>query len=68
VGAKGALSTHDVALTEMADLDGLGGCNVRMGSRSVENPLDFDYWLKPGVTTEASALAIAKMMGVLGPV
>jgi DNA mismatch repair ATPase MutS len=26
--------------------------------------MDFDYRLKPGVTTEANALAIARMAGV----
>jgi DNA mismatch repair ATPase MutS len=28
------------------------------------DPLDFDYRLKPGVTTETNALAIARMAGV----
>jgi hypothetical protein len=58
-GAVGALSTHDLALTEMA-----GAVNVHMGSRNHGDPLDFDYRLKPGVTTETNALAIARMAGV----
>ena len=61
-GAIGALSTHDLALTEIAA--DLGGVNVNMGSRSNGGPLDFDYRLKPGVTTETNALAIARMAGV----
>ena len=67
-GAIGALSTHDLALTEMAGeaLGGanLHGANVHMGSRDQGDPMDFDYKLKPGVTREANALAIAKMAGV----
>ncbi len=63
-GAIGALSTHDLALTEIAELDGLAGSNVHMGARAGNNPMDFDYLLKPGVTTEANALAIVAMMGI----
>ena len=63
-GALGAISTHDLALAEIARAPELGGVNVHMGSRPGGGPLDFDYRLKEGVTTEANALAIARMAGV----
>ena len=64
-GGMGALSTHDLALAEIAEAaTGLGGVNVHMGSRDGSDPMDFDYRLKLGVTTEANALAIARMAGV----
>ncbi|HEX4275054.1 MAG TPA: hypothetical protein VHZ74_06850 [Bryobacteraceae bacterium] len=63
-GAIGMLSTHDLALSEIAELEPLHGLNVHMASRSGGGPMDFDYLLKPGVTKEANALAIAKMAGV----
>jgi DNA mismatch repair ATPase MutS len=63
-GAIGVLSTHDLALTEIATTDGLCGLNVHMGSRDGIDPMDFDYRLKPGVTQESNALAIARMSGV----
>jgi len=63
--AIGALSTHDLALTEIALIPGLAGSNVHMGSAPGGGPMDFDYRMKPGVTTETNALAIAAMMGVL---
>ena len=63
-GAIGAISTHDLALTELADVEELGGANVHMGSRDDWDPLDFDYVLKPGVTRQSSALAIARLAGV----
>jgi DNA mismatch repair ATPase MutS len=63
-GAIGVLSTHDLALTEIAGADGLCGLNVHMGSRDGVDPMDFDYRLKPGVTQESNALAIARMSGV----
>jgi DNA mismatch repair ATPase MutS len=63
-GAIGALSTHDLALSEIAELEELRGMNMHTGSRDEGGPMDFDYLLKPGVTTEANALAIARMAGV----
>jgi DNA mismatch repair ATPase MutS len=63
-GAIGALSTHDLALCEIAEMEGLAGINVHMCSRPDGGPLDFDYQLKPGVTKESNALAIARMAGV----
>ena len=62
-GAMGALSTHDLALTEIAESMG-GGANVHMSSRRGTDVLDFDYLLKPGVTVEANATAIARLAGV----
>ncbi len=58
--AIGAVSTHDLSLTSLADHKGK---NVHMASSGC-NPLDFDYRLKPGVTSETNALAIARMAGV----
>jgi ABC-type lipoprotein export system ATPase subunit len=62
-GAIGALSTHDLALTEIATAE-LHGVNVHMCSKGNGDPLDFDYTLKPGVTTESNAMAIARLAGV----
>lgn len=63
-GAIGALSTHDLAICEIAASKELCGVNVHMGSRKGNDPMDFDYRLKPGVTNETNALAIARMAGV----
>jgi DNA mismatch repair ATPase MutS len=63
-GAIGALATHDLALCEIVGSEELHGVNVHMGSRDERDPMDFDYRLKPGVTREANALAIARMAGV----
>ena len=63
-GSIGALSTHDLALTEIAEAPELGGVNVHTGSRGGGDPMDFDYRLKPGITDETNALAIARLAGV----
>jgi hypothetical protein len=63
-GAIGALSTHDMSLTAIADACGLCGANVHMCAKNGNDPMNFDYRLKPGITTETNALAIARMAGV----
>lgn len=62
--AVGAISTHDLALTEIAALPDLHGENVHMASRDESSPLDFDYRLQPGVNRQSNALAIARLAGV----
>jgi DNA mismatch repair ATPase MutS len=62
--AIGAISTHDLALTELAHLPELHGMNAHMSSCDDSDPLSFDYILKPGPTTQSSALAIARLAGL----
>jgi len=63
-GAVGALSTHDLVLTEIAVTPALRGVNVHMQGENPDEPLDFDYRLKPGILRQTNALAIVKMMGI----
>ncbi len=62
-GAIGALSTHDLALTDLAT-PANRGLNVHMASPNPDDPLAFDYTLKPGVNTSTNALAIIRMLGL----
>ncbi len=62
-GAIGALSTHDLALTSLAAGE-RGGRNVHMASPDPEDPLAFDYRLKPGVNEHSNALAILRLIGL----
>ncbi len=59
----GALSTHDLALTDIAT-PALHGVNVHMASPDPADPLAFDYILKPGINTSSSALAILRLIGI----
>jgi MutS domain V len=63
-GAIGALSTHDLALAELAEVESLHGLNVHMASPDESDPLGFDYLLKPGVNRTTNAMAIVKMLGL----
>jgi hypothetical protein len=62
--AVGALSTHDLALTEIGENPELRGVNMHMQSENPEEPLAFDYRLKPGISQQTNALAIVRMMGI----
>ncbi|HEX4039211.1 MAG TPA: hypothetical protein VHX37_14230 [Acidobacteriaceae bacterium] len=63
-GAIGVLSTHDLALTEIAAAPGLSGLNFCMESADPADPLHFDYRVKPGVSRISSALAILDRIGI----
>jgi hypothetical protein len=63
-GAVGALSTHDLALTEIAVNEELHGMNLHMQSENPDEPLTFDYLVKPGILRQTNALAIMKMVGI----
>jgi DNA mismatch repair ATPase MutS len=63
-GAIGALSTHDLALADLAEVESLHGLNVHMASPDESDPLGFDYLLKAGVNRSTNALAIVKMLGL----
>lgn len=63
-GAMGILSTHDLALTEIARAAGSNGTNRCMESTDPDQPLKFDYVVKSGVTHNSSATAILKLLGI----
>ena len=63
-GALGALSTHDLALTAIAEDPTLHGKNTHMASPDADDPLAFDYRLKPGPNTSSSAQAILRLLGL----
>jgi MutS domain V len=65
-GAIGALSTHDLALAELAEIAALGGRNVHMASSDESDPLGFDYLLKAGVNRTTNGLAIVRLLGLGG--
>ena len=65
-GAIGALSTHDLALAELAEIAALCGRNVHMASPDESDPLGFDYLLKPGMNRTTNGLAIVRLLGLGG--
>ncbi|MGH9735081.1 MAG: MutS-related protein [Candidatus Acidiferrales bacterium] len=62
-GAVGAISTHDLALTELAE-NGMPGRNMYFQDSGDSGMLSFDYKLRCGVLKHSNALNIAHMLGI----
>jgi hypothetical protein len=62
-GAIGIITTHDLALTEIAS-NGLPGRNVHFEDTGEAGNLVFDYTLRPGLLAHSNALNIAHMLGI----
>lgn len=61
--AIGVITTHDLALTEIAS-SGLAGQNVYFQDSGEGGSLHFDYKLRRGLLTHSNALNIAHMLGI----
>ena len=62
-GAIGVVTTHDLALTHIAEALGRRAANVHFRDRLAGGRLDFDYALRPGVVTAGNALALMREVG-----
>ena len=62
-GAVGLVTTHDLALTTLAD-DTTGARNVHFVDSITEGRLTFDYVLRPGVVQKSNALALMRAAGL----
>ena len=63
-GAIGLTTTHDLALTAIADQSGGRGVNVHFEDELKNGELIFDYRMKPGPVTHSNALALMKAVGL----
>lgn len=66
-GAIGLVTTHDLALTELAGADG-ALANAHFEDHVREGGIAFDYLLRPGVVSHSNALALMRAVGLeVGP-
>jgi DNA mismatch repair ATPase MutS len=63
-GAIGIITSHDLALTEIALHPDLHAENVHFSDTSDSGGLEFDYKLRPGVLRDSNALALIRMLGI----
>jgi DNA mismatch repair ATPase MutS len=63
-GAIGMLTTHDLALTQIADLLGTHAANVHFADRLEDGKLLFDYRLSPGIVQTSNALDLMRSIGL----
>jgi hypothetical protein len=60
----GLLTTHDLALVEIAGDFGTGAANVHFEDRITDGKMEFDYRLRPGIVTHSNALELMRAVGL----
>ena len=63
-GAIGLLTTHDLALTRIADQLEPPGANFHFEDQFENGQMTFDYHLRPGVIEKTNALELMRMVGL----
>jgi MutS domain V len=63
-GAIGLVTTHDLALAEIAEGLGPRAANAHFQDRLVDGKLVFDYRLEPGVVKTSNALNLMRSIGL----
>ncbi len=63
-GAVGLVTTHDLALTEIADRLGGRAANFHFEDRFEGGEITFDYRMKPGVLRHTNGLALMRAVGI----
>jgi DNA mismatch repair ATPase MutS len=66
-GAIGLLTTHDLALSALAEASGVHGANIHFQDTLEGDRLHFDYKIRPGVVTRRNALDLMRMVGIEVP-
>jgi hypothetical protein len=64
-GAIGLVTTHDLALSEVAGDPAVGAANVHFEDRLEDGRMVFDYRMRPGVVQTSNALALMRTLGLL---
>jgi DNA mismatch repair ATPase MutS len=64
-GAVGLITTHDLALTEIAETISGSAVNCHFEDQLQNGKLHFDYKLKPGVVRTSNALKLMQQIGLV---
>jgi DNA mismatch repair ATPase MutS len=63
-GAIGLVTTHDLALANVADALAPSAANVHFEDNMVDGKMVFDYRMRPGVVQKSNALALMRAVGL----
>ena len=63
-GAIGLVTTHDLALSEVAEDPDVRAVNVHFEDRLEHGQMVFDYRVRPGVVRTSNALALMRTLGL----
>jgi hypothetical protein len=66
-GAIGLVTTHDLALTHIADLLAPRAANIHFEDNFENGAMSFDYRVRPGVVQKSNALALMRAVGLNVP-
>ena len=67
-GAVGCVSTHDLALADIADTLAPRAANVHFEDHLEDGVMRFDYRMRPGVVQRSNALALMRTIGIEVPI
>ena len=62
--AIGFVTTHDLALTKIAEAHEAHAVNMHFEDHLVDGKMTFDYRIRPGVVERSNALELMRMMGL----
>ncbi len=63
-GAIGLITTHDLALADIADVLGGRAANVHFEDRIEDGKIHFDYVMRPGVVRKSNAIELMRSVGL----
>ena len=63
-GAIGLITTHDLALADIADQLGERAANVHFEDQIVDGQIRFDYHMRPGVVRKSNAIELMRQVGL----
>jgi DNA mismatch repair ATPase MutS len=63
-GAIGLVTTHDLALTSIAESLGSKAGNVHFQDEVKDGRLHYDYVMQPGVVSRSNAIALMRSVGL----
>ena len=63
-GAAGLITTHDLALAEIADSLGGRAANVHFEDQIEDGKIRFDYRMRPGVVRKSNAIELMRSVGL----
>jgi DNA mismatch repair ATPase MutS len=63
-GAVGLITTHDLALADIAELLGSQAANVHFEDHLADGQMRFDYVMRPGVVNKSNAIELMRSVGL----
>jgi DNA mismatch repair ATPase MutS len=63
-GAIGLVTTHDLALADIAGELGESAANVHFEDQIADGKISFDYHMRPGVVRKSNAIELMRQVGL----